>query len=126
MEGLPCTIEWLPARSRGCRGGCLGLREWPRREQLLREVRHLGRRDRRHGRHLGLDRRRNCVDQDQREQQLLVWLGWSDTILHWDGGTWTPVSSRLRADSGYEAVWGSGPNDVWAVGEGGAILERGP
>ena len=46
-----------------------------------------------------------------------VWaVGWNNTILHWDGGTWTPVSTHLGADAGYEAVWGSGPNDVWAAG----------
>jgi len=41
-------------------------------------------------------------------------------IEHWDGKAWM---STIPADViALEGVWGGGPNDVWAVGGGGAIL----
>ena len=44
------------------------------------------------------------------------------TILHWNGSNWSPavMNSALR----FEGVWGSGPGDVWAVGDSGTILHR--
>ena len=43
-------------------------------------------------------------------------------MTHWNGQTWTaepsPVTTSLLR------VWGSGPNDVWAVGSNGVILHR--
>ena len=38
----------------------------------------------------------------------------SATVLHWDGSAWSSVSGGTPSD--LHAVWGSGPNDVWAVG----------
>ena len=49
-------------------------------------------------------------------------LGWAiagATILRWDGHEWTreaEASWRLRA------IWGSGPDDVWVVGEAGQTI----
>ena len=47
-------------------------------------------------------------------------VGDHGTLLHWDGGRWTPresgVGERLRA------VAGNGPHDVWAVGDLGAAI----
>jgi hypothetical protein len=50
-----------------------------------------------------------------------VWaVGWSGTILHWDGSAWSPVSRGINAD--LRGVWGSASTDVWAVGWSGTIL----
>jgi hypothetical protein len=41
------------------------------------------------------------------------------TIQHWDGVTWTLSTSTGGANNRYlRGVWGSGPDDVWAVGLG--------
>jgi hypothetical protein len=37
-------------------------------------------------------------------------------LLHWNGCVWSPVASGTSAV--LNAVWGSAPNDVWAVGGG--------
>jgi hypothetical protein len=37
-----------------------------------------------------------------------------------DASGWSPVGSGTFSD--LRAVWGSGPNDVWVVGDGGAVL----
>jgi hypothetical protein len=44
------------------------------------------------------------------------------TILNWNGSNWSPVvmNSAIR----FEGVWGSGPNDVWAVGSAGTIIHH--
>jgi hypothetical protein len=42
------------------------------------------------------------------------------TILHWDGKSWTRAATT-DATQFLNTVWGSGPNDVWAMG-GQAIL----
>ena len=36
--------------------------------------------------------------------------------MHWDGCGWTQATSPTT--SNLDAVWGTGPNDVWAVGNG--------
>ena len=46
-------------------------------------------------------------------------VGYSGIILHWQGSTWTQVSSGTL--STLNAIWGAGANDVWAVGVNGAI-----
>jgi hypothetical protein len=58
-----------------------------------------------------------------------VWaVGWSsggsppydgvgDAILHWDGTAWALASTPRTMDP-LEGIWGSGSNDVWAVGGG--------
>jgi hypothetical protein len=44
-----------------------------------------------------------------------VWaVGQSGTILHWDGATWVAFPSGTRQV--LNKVWGSGRNDIWAVG----------
>jgi len=35
-------------------------------------------------------------------------------VLHWNGYGWSRVNSGTTAN--LTAVWGTGPNDVWAVG----------
>jgi hypothetical protein len=44
------------------------------------------------------------------------------TIMHFDGAAWTPavMNSSLQLNG----VWGSSPNDVWAVADGGMILHH--
>ena len=38
-------------------------------------------------------------------------------ILHWDGATWTSFTLRSgKADTFVSSMWGSGPNNLWAVG----------
>jgi len=53
-----------------------------------------------------------------------VWLGASTAtdplFWHWDGSAWTSVASIAGATfSRIDALSGTGPNDVWAVGDGG-------
>jgi hypothetical protein len=47
-----------------------------------------------------------------------VWtVGASGTIAHRSGGAWSTVSSLAAGDGqSVNAAWGSGPDDVWAVG----------
>jgi len=45
--------------------------------------------------------------------------GGGGTIEHWNGSVWAPVDGGTT--SYLNAAWGSGPNDVWAVGDQGAI-----
>jgi hypothetical protein len=42
------------------------------------------------------------------------------TDLRWNGTSWSSVTSGTK--SWLLGVWGSGANDVWAVGESGTIL----
>ena len=47
-------------------------------------------------------------------------VGWEGTILHYDGNTWSPTSSRnIGALNG---VWGISRSDIFAVGDAGTIL----
>jgi hypothetical protein len=50
------------------------------------------------------------------------WSAWSWEAKEY-GTAWADVSSGTSFLTG---VWGSGANDVWAVGSGGTILERPP
>jgi hypothetical protein len=40
--------------------------------------------------------------------------------VHWDGATWSPVTSNTTVE--LHSVWGTGPGDAWAVGDTGTIL----
>jgi hypothetical protein len=56
-------------------------------------------------------------------------VGWGGTILHYDGSSWSRMSSGTDRD--LRGVWGSsgadsGPPDIYAVGWGGTILHYGP
>ncbi len=42
-----------------------------------------------------------------------------DAVQHWDGVAW---STTLRPGAITEGVWGTGPADVWVVGEKGLVL----
>jgi hypothetical protein len=44
------------------------------------------------------------------------------TLARYAGGTWTAVDTTGLPDQPLFKVWGSGPDDVWAVGTGGVIL----
>ena len=47
------------------------------------------------------------------------------TIIHYDGSTWelVDVPELMRANVfAFCKVWGSGPNDVWVVGQRGAVV----
>jgi hypothetical protein len=48
-------------------------------------------------------------------------VGNGGTILHWDGSAWTRSSGTTNPLYG---VWRSGESVVWAVGDGGTVLER--
>ena len=50
-------------------------------------------------------------------------VGWSGTILHYDGSAWSAMSSG--ATTWLNGVWGSSGSDVFAVGRNGAILHYG-
>ena len=52
----------------------------------------------------------------------VVAVGESGLILHFDGNTWKPMTSGVTQR--LEAIWGSGPNDIYTVGSGtgGTIL----
>ncbi len=43
------------------------------------------------------------------------------TVLHWNGSVWTP---QVAGVDYLTNVWGSSPTDIWAVGNGGAILHK--
>jgi photosystem II stability/assembly factor-like uncharacterized protein len=51
-----------------------------------------------------------------------VWVvGAQSTVLHWDGTSWTKLSTPFDHASDKPrllAVWGSSPTDVWIAGEG--------
>ena len=50
-----------------------------------------------------------------------VWaVGLAGTILHYDGTSWSPVSSPTAET--LWSVWGSAPDDVWAAGGNGTLL----
>jgi hypothetical protein len=46
--------------------------------------------------------------------------GLAGVIVHWDGTRWSAVDSATVRD--LRAIWGSGPQDVWAVGERGTMV----
>ncbi len=45
----------------------------------------------------------------------------TSVILHFDGSEWTRMDSSSVRTKTLQGVWGSGPNDYWAVGYDGAI-----
>src|SRR6185436_15168757 len=46
--------------------------------------------------------------------------GAGGTIVRWNGSAWSSVASGTP--NHLYGVWGSGPSDVWAVGDVGTIL----
>ena len=45
-----------------------------------------------------------------------VWANTHDTILHYDGATWTVQKTGLvNVVSGINNLWGTGPSDMWAA-----------
>ncbi len=48
-----------------------------------------------------------------------VWAAGPGGILHWDGVAWTVAHPTTAAH--FQGLGGSGPADVWAVGDGGQI-----
>lgn len=61
-----------------------------------------------------------------------VWVvGDESTVLHWDGTSWTKLSTPFDEDGGLtekpdlHAVWGSSTNDVWIAGDGAMLHFRG-
>lgn len=51
--------------------------------------------------------------------------GGEPTIIHYDGSTWEAIEvpELMRANVfAFFKVWGSGPNDVWVVGQRGAVV----
>ena len=46
------------------------------------------------------------------------------TVLHWDGNAWSSVTNPMSGtqNSDLSSVWGSGLNDVWAVGNPGGTI----
>lgn len=46
------------------------------------------------------------------------------TVLRYDGSAWT--REPHHGPTFLQAVWGSGPNDVWAGGQGGTLMRRRP
>ena len=76
-------------------------------------------------------RRQQLVGDEQRHERGLygVWgssgsnvfaVGDSGTILHYDGSSWSAMSSGTS--NSLSGVWGSGGSDVFAVGTAGTIL----
>jgi hypothetical protein len=53
----------------------------------------------------------------------------SSTVDHYDGTSWSmftvPVAMNMSGMT-LRSVWGSGPDDVWAVGDGGLAAHYGP
>lgn len=48
-----------------------------------------------------------------------------EKTAHWDGVRWTEVSIPMPAATALQAVWGSGPKDVWAIGPKGVLHREG-
>ena len=52
------------------------------------------------------------------------------TLWEWDGATWSqeplPASAEWMGGIALLGIWGSAPNDIWAVGDRGVILHRTP
>jgi hypothetical protein len=54
-------------------------------------------------------------------------VGDNGTMLTWDGSAWTstPLMMGVKAETrSLAAIWGSGPNDVWVGGSGGALWHK--
>ncbi len=48
----------------------------------------------------------------------------NDLLLHFDGTTWSPSPLPKKLGRTYFKVWGTGPDDVFVVGEAGTIWHR--
>ncbi len=48
-------------------------------------------------------------------------IGSARLVLKWNGSTW--MQQPTRTTSNLLGIWGSAPNNVWAVGAGGTILK---
>lgn len=44
------------------------------------------------------------------------------TLLHFDGSAWSPVPDVGQTDEFFFKIWGSAANDVYVIGDGGALL----
>jgi hypothetical protein len=52
-----------------------------------------------------------------------VWaVGSFGTIAHYNGTSWSGVSSGITRDQNLTSVWGTTASNVWAVGVFGTIL----
>lgn len=48
----------------------------------------------------------------------------NDVVLHWDGKAWSPETLPAQLGAALFKVWGSGPDDVYVVGEGATVWHR--
>jgi len=59
-----------------------------------------------------------------------VWLAGSlGRLRHWDGVKWRAAEvslDGLPVQKAIHAIWGSGPDDVWAVGQDVALHKGAP
>jgi hypothetical protein len=49
-----------------------------------------------------------------------VWgVGWPNTLVHYDGLSWSasPQATTQSPQPAFGAIWASGPNDLWALGD---------
>jgi hypothetical protein len=47
-----------------------------------------------------------------------IWVyGPRDSMLHWNGTSWSTVAVATGAGNKLEDMWGAAPNDIWAVGD---------
>jgi hypothetical protein len=52
-----------------------------------------------------------------------VWIvGDGNTVLRFDGVSWTPLASDATQSTSLRGAWGASPSEVWAVGSGGTVL----
>lgn len=49
-----------------------------------------------------------------------VWVAGVAYLVHWDGATWSLTQRDIQ--TGLFGLWGTGSDDVFAVGDGGAVL----
>src|SRR4051794_8753099 len=48
-----------------------------------------------------------------------IWaVGDFGVMLRWDGSQWSSVGTGLGTEIQFMGIWGSGPNDVWTIGNG--------
>jgi hypothetical protein len=50
-------------------------------------------------------------------------VGFTGTILHYDGKKWSAMTSNTTYD--LLSIWGASSSDIFAVGNGGIILHYG-
>lgn len=54
-------------------------------------------------------------------QDIWVTSSRSTTVHHWDGTTWSSMTTPGTTNYGLNDVWGTGAGDVWAAGNNGII-----